>query len=104
MAVELAFYKGWRSIWLEVDSSYVVQLFLSCAQVPWRIKGRWMRVLGYIQQMDFRVTHIYREGNQVADFLASSAMEDGWWPFAHPKIVQLVNKDFFSHSYYRVAR
>lgn len=98
-ALEWAYAMGWRRVWLEVDSTEVVRQFTSKSPVVHsRLRSRWSRVLDYIQHMDFQITHIYREGNQVANFLASSVMEDGWWPCAHPKIMGLLNQDlFFSH-------
>lgn len=103
LALDWAYYAGWRRIWLEVDSTQVVYQFTSRSRiVPSRLRCHWSRVLKYIGQIELQVTHIYREGNQVADFLASSAMEDGWWPYAHPKITHLLNQDlFFSHQFRR---
>ncbi|KAK2642911.1 hypothetical protein Ddye_024674 [Dipteronia dyeriana] len=39
MTINFAWQNGWHRIWLESDSSYVVQLLFSCSeQVPWRFQ------------------------------------------------------------------
>ena len=56
MAINYAWINDWRHIWLESDSSYVVQLlFARSDHVP--------RCLSHISHMDFQVSHIFREGN-----------------------------------------
>ncbi|KAF1894302.1 hypothetical protein Lal_00004226 [Lupinus albus] len=39
--------------------------------IPWRLANSWHRCLGWIASMNFKVSHIYREGNACADSLAS---------------------------------
>ena len=52
----------------------MVSLFLARSlKVPFHWRSAWYRALGYIANMDFVVTHIYREGNYVANYLASRA-------------------------------
>ena len=87
-ALEIAWNKGWHTLWLECDSIWVVQLLSSKSKtVPWKIKHRWLRCLTYISRMNFKVSHIYREGNSVADSLAkhgvsSSISSFSWWDSA----------------------
>lgn len=54
--------------------------------VPEKLKRSWKRALGYLEGMEFRVSHIYREGNRVADVLADTDAESGRWPHATPAI------------------
>ena len=74
LGIEFASRLGWRCIWLETDSTYVEGLLLRhSSQVPWTYRNRWLAALDTLRTMTFRVSHIYREGNSVADALASLA-------------------------------
>ncbi|KAK2642323.1 hypothetical protein Ddye_024086 [Dipteronia dyeriana] len=56
---------GWHRIWLESDSSYVMQLLsVRSDQVTWCVHQAWQRCLHQISHMEFQVSHIFREGNQ----------------------------------------
>jgi ribonuclease HI len=71
-AIEIAFQHQWHSLWLETDSSSVVAAFNNPHNlVAWNLRNRWKNALIMVSQMNFMVTHIYREGNQVADLLAN---------------------------------
>jgi ribonuclease HI len=74
-AIEIAFQHQWHSLWLETDSSLVVAAFNNPHNlVAWNLRNRWKNTLLMVRQMNFMVTHIYREGNQVADLLANSGL------------------------------
>ncbi|KAH6818323.1 hypothetical protein C2S51_001926 [Perilla frutescens var. frutescens] len=80
VALEWAHSLSLDFIWLEADSIYVVNLLSSRSlQVPWILKARWKCVLDFIDSIHFCVSHIYREGNSVADILASSIVSPGFW-------------------------
>jgi len=49
----------------------VVLAFKSQGLVPWKLRNRWKNCLLVISQMNFLVSHIYREGNACADALAN---------------------------------
>ncbi|KAK2665840.1 hypothetical protein Ddye_004414 [Dipteronia dyeriana] len=75
IAINFAWYNGWHRIWLESDSSYVVQLLSSrFEQVPWRIWQAWQRCIYQISKMEFHVYHIFREVNQFADALSKHTL------------------------------
>ena len=77
--IQIAREKGWNKLWLESDSTYVVQLFLTrSVEVPWKYKNRWRNVLHLLSTMTFQVTNIYREGNAVADALSKHLTEQVW--------------------------
>ncbi|XP_057811347.1 uncharacterized protein LOC131025566 [Salvia miltiorrhiza] len=66
IALEQIVMNGWDYVWIETDCTYMVDLFrFRSSTVPWR------------------------EGNRVADFMASSMANEGFWPFAIPDILQL---------------
>jgi ribonuclease HI len=74
-AIEIAYQKQWMHLWLETDSSLVVNAFKNPDKpVAWQIRNRWKNVLFMFRQMNCVVTHIFREGNQVADSLANHGL------------------------------
>ena len=72
-AVELAESHGWRNLWLEVDSQFVIKAFKNPSLVPWKLRNRWMNYIMLTSKMNFLATHIYKEGNQCADTLTSAS-------------------------------
>jgi ribonuclease HI len=70
-SIELAKDKNWLNPWIETDSSLVVQAFKSKTVIPWAVRNRWENCLLMITQMNFMISHIYREGNDIADSLAN---------------------------------
>jgi ribonuclease HI len=71
-AIEIAFANNWTNLWLESDSSLVVETFRNPNKtVAWLLRNRWKNMLVMLGQMNCIVTHIYREGNVVADLLAN---------------------------------
>ena len=64
----------WDFIWFECDSTYMVELLQNKnTQVPWKFVARWNRAINYLSNITYKVSHIYREENQVADKLTSLA-------------------------------
>ena len=97
VAIEVAYHKGWHSIWLETDSMLVFQAFKSSKIIPWSLKNRWDNCLHLLSSMNFFVTHIYREGNKCADILANvglSIASYSWFSQAPPEI----NLDFVKNK------
>ncbi|XP_057790907.1 uncharacterized protein LOC131008020 [Salvia miltiorrhiza] len=79
-AIEFAHHCGWLKIWFEADSAYVVNALLTkSGKVPWRFQALWRRALSFLDHMDFRITHIFREGNVPADIMASPHTPEGRW-------------------------
>ena len=72
LAIEIAFTRGWFYLWLESDSASVVACFSSLSfSPPWNLRVRWSNCHAKIRQMSFRCSHIFREGNVVADKMAN---------------------------------
>ncbi|YP_008992319.1 hypothetical protein Salmi_Mp055 (mitochondrion) [Salvia miltiorrhiza] len=102
MAVDIAFSKGWHSLWIESDSIYVVSLLRSRSMiVPWNHRNRWLYTLHLIRQMNIVVTHIFREGNHVADALANAAGDLKWWNSMPDFISSAVYRDIAGVSFFR---
>ncbi|KAK2647131.1 hypothetical protein Ddye_022326 [Dipteronia dyeriana] len=97
IAINFAWHNGWHRIWLESDSSYVVQLLSSRSEhVPWRIRQAWQRCIYQISKIEFQVSHIFREENQVADALSKHALGlevDSWWANSPSFCYLLVDND-----------
>jgi ribonuclease HI len=70
-AIEMAFEHNWLNLWIETDSSIAVLAFKSISIVPWAIRNRWLNCLLLTVNMNVIITHIYREGNDIADSLAN---------------------------------
>jgi ribonuclease HI len=90
LAIECAFSRNWKHLWLECDSSLVILAFKSPNIIPWQLKNRWLNCITMIKSMIFCISHIYREGNHCADKLASVGLTlNGfcWWNIA-PLIIR----------------
>jgi hypothetical protein len=74
-AIEIAFHHNWSNLWIESDSSIVVSAFSNPTKpVPWQLRNKWKNVMFMVRQLNCILTHIYREGNQVADSLANHGL------------------------------
>jgi ribonuclease HI len=73
-AIEIANQKNWKNIWIESDSALLVLASKNSSKIPWDLRNRWLNVMAMCRGMNCMVTHIYREGNQVADSLANYAL------------------------------
>ena len=58
-AIELAHEKGWNNLWIEKDSSLVVQAFKYKREIPWNVRNRWNNAQYTIRNMNCIVTHTY---------------------------------------------
>jgi ribonuclease HI len=69
-AIEIAYQNNWSQIWIETDSSLVVSTFNQPSNpVAWQLRNRWKNAMFMMSEMHCVITHIYREGNQIADLL-----------------------------------
>ncbi|GAU13067.1 hypothetical protein TSUD_173670 [Trifolium subterraneum] len=74
-AIEIAYQNNWNNLWLETDSTLVVSAFQNPAKpIAWALRNKWQNVLLMLNQMNCIVTHIYREGYQVADLIANHGL------------------------------
>ena len=70
-SIEFAKSKNWNSFWLETDSKLVVQTFSNQDIVPWQLRNRGSNCLRTVSNMNFIISHIYREDNACADTFAN---------------------------------
>lgn len=97
-AINMAHNKGWHRLWLECNSTLVIQAFSLPDLVPWRLRTQWKNCLLTSSSMNLKVTHIYREGNHCADKLASFGVASrrfSWWDL----IPDFINVDFFRNRF-----
>ncbi|MCI09448.1 ribonuclease H protein [Trifolium medium] len=89
-AIGIANSKGWNNLWLETDSKLVQLAFKSSSfVVPWKISNRWHNCTTLVRNMNFIVTHLYREGNSCADTLANLGLYVDtfcWWDVPPPQV------------------
>lgn len=105
-AVRVAWLKGWLSLWLESDSLLVLHYFKSPNLVPWRLRAHWTNCIHVTKQMNFHISHVFREGNSVADALANyGAVNPGshWWDTLPQFLVSSFGHDLSSRLSYRFA-
>ena len=105
MAIEIAKKFNWSPLWIETDSSYVVSIFLTGSlKVPWEVRSRWSIALSDAKNLQVHVSHIFREGNCVADKLASMSTTPNfnkWW-FNQPTLLSsLMYRDMMPMPFYR---
>lgn len=63
-AIEIAHMKHWFPIWVETDSMVLLSKVKNRdMNVPWKIKSKWRTCLARIDDNNFSMSHIYREGN-----------------------------------------
>ncbi|CAL0305669.1 unnamed protein product [Lupinus luteus] len=102
--VQLAKAKGWLCIWLECDSKLVVDIFHGSMEVPWRLRNLWNHCRRLLGSMLFKVSHIFREGNQCADLLANHGVLhklDTWWNAIPNFLLNEFNRNRFALPSYR---
>ncbi|XP_058770393.1 uncharacterized protein LOC131644024 [Vicia villosa] len=96
LAIEIAKQKNWNNLWIETDSKLVVLAFSKPFIVPWAIRNRWENVLHHSRNINFLVTHIFREGNHCADRLANLGLHVNdftWWEVVHRDILAELAKN-----------
>ncbi|XP_057788467.1 uncharacterized protein LOC131005480 [Salvia miltiorrhiza] len=78
--LERAATNNWYNLWVESDSTYVVNIFNNRSTlVPWHFRGHWLAAPKGVAHCSIMCSHIFREGNKVADFMASSVSQDSFW-------------------------
>lgn len=69
--IQIVKVKGWTQLWMECDSSLVVQAISNPGIVPWRLRVMWRNCIVMSSSFNFRISHVFREANHCADKLAN---------------------------------
>src|SRR3954469_5308371 len=62
-------------LWIELDSLLLVNMLTKNYSIPWNIWYYISSIKRLLQGFVFFITHIYREGNKLADGLANVAVD-----------------------------
>ena len=107
LAIEKAYEVNWHNIWIETDSSYVVNLFnRGIGKVSCRFHSRWARAVYRAKELNIIVSHIFREGNNVADRLSSQASSlqcQQWWTSIPENLASTAYQDHIGLPYFRFS-
>lgn len=105
-ALQVAWVRRWTHVWLETDSTLVVHYYHHPHSIPWRLRMHWKICLHLASLLHFRISHIFREGNSVADGLANyGANNEGsvWWLSLPTCLATAFGRDLSSRPAYRLA-
>ena len=104
-AIQIATCKGWTSLWIESDSALVIHFLSSIkVNVPWRFVTDWFNCRASLASMNVKVSHIFREGNSVADRLANFGVDNvgvHWWDSCPPCAMTAYSRDLAGYPNYR---
>ena len=105
LGVEFAFLFVWHHIWLESDSTTILQCISSSSFVPpWPLRIAWHNCLARIRHISFTCSHILREGNSVADRFANLGLASSslcWHATPPPEVCPYLRMDALGFPYYR---
>ncbi|KAL0458721.1 UNVERIFIED_CONTAM: hypothetical protein Slati_0499300 [Sesamum latifolium] len=65
--------KGLHNIWIETDATAIIKLISTPRQGEWNLQTTLQIIRKFLSQMDYKISHVFREGNQAANFLANQA-------------------------------
>lgn len=82
-AIEIAVVKNWFPLWIETDSTALFHKVRTRSEdVPRVLKVRWRKCMNIIFSKRFKISHIFREGNGVANAMANVGLhlsDFTWW-------------------------
>ncbi|KAL0291297.1 UNVERIFIED_CONTAM: putative ribonuclease H protein [Sesamum radiatum] len=71
--LQICFSRGLHKIWIETDATAVIKLISAPQRGAWNLQTTLQNISKILSQKEHKLSHIFREGNQVADFLANQA-------------------------------
>nr|XP_016484349.1 PREDICTED: uncharacterized protein LOC107804913 [Nicotiana tabacum] len=98
---------NYYQIWLQTDSMLLKNITEESWKPPWYITEHVEEILRMKEQSTIKVTHIFREGNTLADHLANYALDEGntechgFWEL-DSKGRRIINEDKMKCPYIRV--
>lgn len=66
--------QGWTNIEVETDSLALTNILNNVWKIPWEILEMVEDIVQIKQERNILIKHVYKEGNQVADFIANIAI------------------------------
>ncbi|KAL6569244.1 hypothetical protein OROMI_013758 [Orobanche minor] len=95
-----------RYVWIELDAAAVVTLLTSGHRGSWQVRHTLMRIRHIFRDIQFRVTHIYREGNRPTDYLSELGMsslgiQTYTYDTAPPFLLSLIRMDQLGYPSFR---
>ena len=101
----MVFAQGWRRVWFEMDSALtLLNFFKGDYAPPWQVRRRWEKCRAMLSGIEFRASHIFREGNRSADVLSNLALSyEGfhWWDSVFSEILFVTTEDRIGKIQYR---
>jgi ribonuclease HI len=73
--LKLCWSQGFRKIWVETNSKVAVALIRQNIG-PWDVQYILQSIRWLMEKMETKITHVWREGNQAADWFASKGYVD----------------------------
>ncbi|XP_043717590.1 uncharacterized protein LOC122665499 [Telopea speciosissima] len=90
-------------LWIESDSAALVSAVLNHS-IPWCFMQNWWTISEYLDTIQWRITHCYREANSAADALANQVAKgrsSTFWDVTPSFVAQIVNGEALSRPHYR---
>ncbi|KAL6572402.1 hypothetical protein OROMI_013360 [Orobanche minor] len=104
--LEFCHEQNFIKVWVEVDPKIALHLIEHSISCHCEIQGLIFKIRGFMEKMDIHFSHIFREGNAVADFLANQGCEQRDF-YIHDitqlkgRILGLIKLDKISYPYIR---
>ncbi|KAL0295687.1 UNVERIFIED_CONTAM: hypothetical protein Scaly_3092700 [Sesamum calycinum] len=73
LGLDIALEMGISRLWIKTDASAIISIINSTTRGHWKYQHLIMRIHDLLGKIEYKLTHIYREGNGVADYLANEA-------------------------------
>lgn len=91
-------FKGFHNLWIESDSKQALKIIQDPQSIhpPEEMRHVWDKFCEQFEEMNICASHIYREGNQVADYFANirvSCLECIWWCVPPKEVQDLLFQD-----------
>ncbi|KAK4385617.1 putative ribonuclease H protein [Sesamum angolense] len=91
--VKLCIDNNIRKIWVEIDANVALKLISSSSQGPWHLQNLLQQIRNLLSQTEFKISHIFREGNQVANYFANQAYFNQHRTILSPDNITSIPKD-----------
>ncbi|XP_077228474.1 uncharacterized protein LOC143861432 [Tasmannia lanceolata] len=107
VGLRLAASLGLTNIWIEVDSKIAADVINGTSKTPWKCFACTQEIRQLLSSfLQWKISHIWREGNSVADFLSKRncpCKGTALPPFlADPALLLLMDSDRIGSEYYRL--